>query len=155
MTLQRQVDYVTDTIIENERGLTVLGYPIFSPKFLLPHLDPANFQLVLDHGHLVELNVLNTRNSHSLDELYPLPWVDSQAAAAGGVAPGAGADSAETGWFVQMSNRDDTDDQGWCYSWSFGCHRWKSKNGFVRKRMWVRLPRGNSGLSHLNGADTH
>lgn len=43
-------------------------------------------------------------------------------------------------WYVIMS--DDTDDQGWIYSWRFGSNHWRGEQKFgcfVRKRLWLRL----------------
>ncbi|CEP63480.1 Spo73p LALA0_S08e03444g [Lachancea lanzarotensis] len=110
-----------DIITEHQRGLTVLGYPFFSPNLLLRGVDPPQFQLV---GR------------------------DGQTAEKGEIKPGGGQwpldlNSQIRGfkWFVSMNhaNRYETDDQGWTYSWRFHSNHWKASRGFVRKRFWVRL----------------
>lgn len=111
-----------DSLVENERGITLFGIPMFSSSLLMPHLDPTHWQIIN-----VEDMKLKNIGEHSLlsrGELYPL------------------AKSAHVGekWFVLMDFGDtvDMDDQGWLYSWSFDSSRWKSKHGFVRRRIWVK-----------------
>ncbi|SCU78300.1 LAFA_0A05952g1_1 [Lachancea sp. 'fantastica'] len=110
-----------DIITEYQRGLTVLGYPFFSPNLLLRGIDPPQFQLV---------------------------GPDGQTAEKGEIKPGGGqwpldlhSHTRDFKWFVSMNhaNRYETDDQGWTYSWRFHSSHWKASRGFVRKRFWVRL----------------
>lgn len=110
-----------DIITEHQRGMTVLGYPFFSPNLLLRGIDPPQFQLV---------------------------GADGQTAEKGEIKPGGGqwplnlhAHARGFKWFVSMNhaNRYETDDQGWTYSWRFHSNHWKASRGFVRKRFWVRL----------------
>ncbi|CCF60679.1 hypothetical protein KAFR_0L00720 [Kazachstania africana CBS 2517] len=120
-------------IIENQRGLILLGYPFFSPSLLLPILDPPEFQLVFLKDNLSNiakitcLNKISNKTSNCLDQLFPL---DSECV------------KEKQKWYVLMAC-DDIDDQGWCYSWTFNNRRWKSKNGIVRRRIWIKLPELN------------
>ncbi|CAD6621657.1 HN1_G0001190.mRNA.1.CDS.1 [Saccharomyces cerevisiae] len=127
-----------DVLIENERGVTLLGYPLFSPKILLPHVDPPQFQrLNTENGSLIALSKNTISN---FIELYPIDLSTERT---------AGSSSSQmTKWFVLMDYKEkyDIDDQGWCYSWNFNNSRWKSKNGLVRRRVWVRLPTTSHGL---------
>lgn len=120
-------DLPEDIFVENERGFTFLGYPIFSAKLLIPRLDPTNFQLVNSENGLLK-NISNA-SVHTIAGLYPL-------------AKNEVKKREQEGWFVLMEYEDkaDMDDQGWVYSWHFGTDRWKSKHGFVRRRVWVKLP---------------
>lgn len=110
---------VEDIVVENQRGFTILGYPIFSSKLLIPRVDPPQFEIWSQENKHTEIG-LGT-------EFYPLDLE---------------TDTKKYKWFVAMEHRGqyDIDDQGWSYSWHFGSKRWKGKNGFVRKRVWVRLP---------------
>ena len=127
-----------EIIVENQRGLTVLGYPLFSANLLLPTLDPPQFQLLCKQevkeialhktsGNVADitytLNKLSHQVSSSFEHLYPLAFDECY---------------SDNKWYVYMSLAD-ADDQGWCYSWNFHNRRWKSKNGFVRKRIWIKL----------------
>ncbi|CCC70242.1 hypothetical protein NCAS_0E01720 [Naumovozyma castellii] len=115
-----------DLIIENERGATILGYPLFSPRLLIPHIDPPQFQMIIPETGT--LQCISNDIISSFHQLYPFGYDEEQ-------------EQAQKKWFVMMDfkNRYDMDDQGWCYSWTFNNERWKSKNGIVRRRVWVRL----------------
>lgn len=118
-----------DIIIENERGISFLGYPFFSSKLLLPHVDPSNFQIINLEDRLLK-NISN-EFIHSIGDLYPLTKNESKCCV-----------NSTVKWFVLMDFKDklDMDDQGWLYSWHFNSLRWKSKHGVVRRRVWVKLP---------------
>lgn len=113
-----------DIVVENQRGICLLGYPFFSAKLLVPRVDPTNFQLVNTKDGVLR-NISNA-SIRTVAELYPL------------VEKG----NASLKWFVLMEfgEKVDMDDQGWVYSWHFSTERWKSKHGFVRRRVWARLP---------------
>ncbi|QLQ80550.1 hypothetical protein HG537_0D05510 [Torulaspora globosa] len=117
-----------DIFVENERGISFLGYPFFSARLLIPRLDPTNFQLVnCDDGVLK--NISNA-SVHTIAGLYPLVKDETK-----------NEDSGCSKWFVLMDfpGKIDMDDQGWVYSWHFATERWKSKHGLVRRRVWVKL----------------
>lgn len=118
-----------DIFVENERGVGLLGYPFFSAKLLIPRIDPSNFQIVNTEDRLLR-NISNA-SVHSIAGLYPLTKDEGREKANG-----------PSKWFVLMDFKDklDMDDQGWLYSWHFSTYRWKSKHGFVRRRVWVKLP---------------
>lgn len=118
-----------DIFVENERGVGLLGYPFFSAKLLIPRIDPSNFQIVNTEDRLLR-NISNA-SVHSIAGLYPLTKDEAREKANG-----------PSKWFVLMDFKDklDMDDQGWLYSWHFTTERWKSKHGFVRRRVWVKLP---------------
>lgn len=118
-----------DIFVENERGISFLGYPFFSAKLLIPRVDPTNFQLVNSDDGILK-NISNA-SVHTIAGLYPL--VKDEAKSEG---------KSCSKWFVLMDFRGkvDMDDQGWVYSWHFATERWKSKHGFVRRRVWVKLP---------------
>lgn len=107
----------SNVIVENQRGITLLGYPFFSPKILLPRFDPSNFQMMnSEKGTLNDI-----RGSHrSVKDVFPLD---------------AGEEVGR--WFVDM-RYGDVDDQGWVYSWNFNHGRWRGRKGLVRRRIWVR-----------------
>ncbi|SCU77842.1 LAME_0A02410g1_1 [Lachancea meyersii CBS 8951] len=110
-----------DIIVEYQRGVTVLGYPVFSPNLLLRGIDPPQFQLAGPDGQTAQKGEIKPGGG-----LWPLD-LDSQ--------------SRDYKWFVSMdhANRFQTDDQGWSYSWRFRSNHWRASKGFVRKRFWVRL----------------
>lgn len=118
-----------DIFVENERGLSFLGYPFFSARLLIPRLDPSNFQTLNSEDRLLR-NISNA-SVHSIAGLYPLTKDEARE-----------KDNGPAKWFVLMDFKDklDMDDQGWLYSWHFSTERWKSKHGFVRRRVWVKLP---------------
>ncbi|CCD25966.2 Spo73p NDAI_0G01910 [Naumovozyma dairenensis CBS 421] len=119
-----------DIIIENERGLTFLGYPFYSPRLLIPRIDPPQFQIFIHSTGL--LQCVSDDIIQSFQYFYPLESQFDE----------ENAIKNDEKWFVMMDFKDryDMDDQGWCYSWSFNNSRWKSKNGIVRRRVWVKLP---------------
>ncbi|SCU81494.1 LANO_0B03290g1_1 [Lachancea nothofagi CBS 11611] len=110
-----------DILVEHQRGMTVLGYPVFSPNLLIRGVDPPQFQLIGPDGESVEKGEIKAGAG-----MWPLD-LNSR--------------SGDFKWFVSMdhANRYETDDQGWSYGWRFRSKRWKASNGFVRKRFWVRL----------------
>lgn len=107
----------SDVIIENQRGITLWGYPFFSAKLLLRRLDPCNFQIMnREKGTLIDVR----ENHRPVKEIFPLERPE------------------EVGkWFIDM-RVGDVDDQGWTYSWNFSHGRWRAEKGFVRRRVWVR-----------------
>lgn len=114
--------------------------PMFSPKLLIPQVDPTHWQLI----NVKESTVRNVgeRSVLSRGEFYPLT---------------ANCNQTEK-WYVLMDFGDsiDMDDQGWLYSWVFSSARWKSKHGFVRRRIWVRRPeqmQGCSAFSSISSAE--
>ncbi|CCH60926.1 hypothetical protein TBLA_0D04300 [Henningerozyma blattae CBS 6284] len=127
-----------DILVQNERGVTLFGYPFFSTSFLLPGVDPPSYQLSLFDKSTIHTkrSLVPLRNSsslHSVTELYPV------------TTP---LDAKEK-WYVSMdwsgeiksgTGLADVDDQGWTYAWSFIADRWKSSKGLVRRRIWVKLP---------------
>ncbi|SCV01626.1 LAMI_0G12662g1_1 [Lachancea mirantina] len=119
----------SDILIEHQRGMMILGYPVFSPNLLIRGVDPPHFQLICEGGVFVEPEEIKAGAG-----MYPL-------------------DLNEAGkrfkWFVSMDHAGeyDTDDQGWCYGWRFRTSKWKPRNGFVRKRFWIRLPADTNVLS--------
>lgn len=111
-----------DLVVEHQRGLTILGYPAFTPNLLIHGLDPPQFQILIANGKTVDANEIVAGAG-----MYPLDLNDN---------------IKDYKWFVSMDHggQYETDDQGWSYGWRFGSHHWKSKNGFVRKRFWTRMP---------------
>jgi hypothetical protein len=124
-TLQAEFEYV----IENQRGLCIFGFPLFSGRSLIPMVDPPSFQL-LNGGYVLQAVEKNNNYESvhsSLAALYPLPdfnWEWSW-------------DS----WYVFMLY--DVDDQGWIYlNLLFSSKHWRGRDFFgscVRRRIWVRL----------------
>ncbi|KAG7884506.1 hypothetical protein KL938_001633 [Ogataea parapolymorpha] len=120
--------YKYEVIIENQRGATLLGIPMYSRESLLYPLDPPKFQTLRGHA-ITSLN------------LYPLPsrsWRWSW-----------------NNWFILMIQ--DVDQEGWVYSKvRFGSRKWKGVGrfgNFVRRRVWVRkrelAPGADASLLHL------
>ncbi|KAG7748834.1 hypothetical protein KL911_002210 [Ogataea haglerorum] len=120
--------YKYEVIIENQRGATVLGMPLYSRESLLYPLDPPKFQTLKGHA-ITSLS------------LYPLPsrsWRWSW-----------------NNWFILMIQ--DVDQEGWVYSKvRFGSSKWKGIGrfgNFVRRRVWVRkrelVPGVDASLLHL------
>ncbi|ODQ80069.1 hypothetical protein BABINDRAFT_28536, partial [Babjeviella inositovora NRRL Y-12698] len=110
-----------DFVVENQRGMTLFGIPMFSKHSLLEPLDPPSYQSVNTNNDVLQ------GYHRAILELYPLPdllW-----------------DWAWDSWCILMNN--DVDDQGWIYlRFFFQSSLWhgKSKLGnFVRRRIWVRL----------------
>ncbi|KAG7810573.1 hypothetical protein KL921_003068 [Ogataea angusta] len=120
--------YKYEVIIENQRGATLLGIPMYSRESLLYPLDPPKFQTLRGHA-ITSLN------------LYPLPsrsWRWSW-----------------NNWYILMIQ--DVDQEGWVYSKvRFGSSKWKGIGrfgNFVRRRVWVRkrelVPGADASLLHL------
>lgn len=108
-----------DYIIENQRGLNLIGIPLYSYKALWPGVDPPHYQTLQGD----KVNVINNKLSS-----YPLPDINWK----------WGWDN----WYIFMIN--DMDDQGWFYSYGFFRDKndWNGKVNalkFVRKRIWIRL----------------
>ncbi|AMD20644.1 HDL100Wp [Eremothecium sinecaudum] len=141
-------------IVENQRGITLFGYPFFSSKLLIPKVDPPQFHTEKDRQP-ISTATSNYYGNTNNKLLLPLNFKCSM-----GLTEEVGEGSAqvecvgerddEFAWFVSMDYHGnyDIDDQGWCYSWSFRSKYWKGKNGFVRKRFWVRLPTRNGQLGY-------
>ncbi|KAH3902790.1 Spo73p SCDLUD_000381 [Saccharomycodes ludwigii] len=134
-----------DIIIENQRGITLLGYPIYSARLLIKHLDPPKYQTFPDLVHV-----------SGGPKLYPLERQRQQ------------PQTTEYKWFVSidfysskyfksvskrneedisynnnnnvLTTPDDIDEQGWYYAWNFRSENWNGKYGIVRRRFWIRLP---------------
>ncbi len=101
-------------IIENQRGSTILGIPMYTSKSLLQPLDPPKFQTL--NGKALESTLM-----------YPLPgsnwcWVWKE-------------------WHILML--DNMDENGWTYSSTgFRGRCWydaKCLGAFVRRRLWLRM----------------
>lgn len=131
-----KIDSNTEVVIENQRGITLFGFMWYSPHLLVPKVDPPQYQIVYfeenkehngDYSINISLSKLSNRILRSFEPFYPLDFV----------APGV--QLPETKWHILMSI-EDTDDDGWNYSWAFGSRHWKYRNGLVRRRVWVRLP---------------
>lgn len=111
-------DIKFEFIIENQRGSTILGIPMYANQFLLQPLDPPKFQ---------------TLNGKALESviMYPLPGTDWE--------------WAWNEWHILMLNN--VDENGWTYSrTSFGSKRWNSSRylgKFVRRRIWLRMAERN------------
>ncbi|SMN19956.1 similar to Saccharomyces cerevisiae YER046W SPO73 Meiosis-specific protein of unknown function, required for spore wall formation during sporulation [Maudiozyma saulgeensis] len=130
-----KVDISNDIVIENQRGITLIGYTLYSPHLLIPRIDPPQYQIIYFDGKegddreqaKITFTSLSNKILHSFEQLYPMDFQLNETA------------SKQHKWYVLMSV-EDTDDDGWDYSWSFRSKRWKYKNGLVRRRVWVRLP---------------
>lgn len=125
-----------EVIVENERGFTVLGYPLYSSKMLFPRFDPPQFQLYNKAtGKMVSVAMNRIKVATSIDNIFPLNLNEYA------VEGHWNADGDDYKWFVMMDANGtwDSDEQGWFYSWNFNNRRWKCKNGIVRRRIWIRL----------------
>ncbi len=117
-SLLHLLDIKFEFIIENQRGSTILGIPMYANQFLLQPLDPPRFQ---------------TLNGKALESvlMYPLP--------------GTNWEWAWNEWHILMLNN--VDENGWTYSGtSFGSKRWNSSRylgKFVRRRIWLRMAERN------------
>ncbi|ODV95489.1 hypothetical protein PACTADRAFT_26525, partial [Pachysolen tannophilus NRRL Y-2460] len=106
------IDY--DIIAENQRGLIILGIPLFSKYSLVSPFDPPYYQNV---------------NGNSINDLslYPLPDLNWK--------------WSWDRWYVLMN--DDVDDKGFVYSAiNFNSVNWKGKYKFgnsIRRRIWIRM----------------
>lgn len=102
-----------DLVTENQRGMFLFGYPMFSGQTLMP-FDPGNWVTI--SGSKV----------NSLEEV---------------LLPDITWEWSWNRWYVDMAG--EVDDQGWAYSFRFGGNHWYSRHfffrAFVRKRIWKRL----------------
>ncbi|CAL9728979.1 sporulation-specific protein 73 [Monosporozyma unispora] len=155
-----KLDETKDIIVENQRGIIMLGIPFFSSSFLLPGLDPPNYQLLVstfdsEGSKVIEKSIIpipyhgpgNPRNNlNSFNELYPLPWVPDdtekeqlKTSCQPRQKPGKWYVRLNHGFVEKDSLLNNCDDQGWIYSWRFRSKHWKDKHGLVRRRVWVKL----------------
>ena len=120
------LNLLEEKIIENQRGIGIWGYQFFSSSLLIPILDPPRFQLILHSadGSVAFSNALPTNAFDSFNYIYPVDFVKRR---------------NDFKWYV-LVGVDDTDGEGWRYSWNFCDKHWKSSSGVVRRRIWVRLP---------------
>lgn len=108
-----------DVLVENQRGVNVLGAPLYLANLLLPVIDPGPFQAVT--GARVLIPHHNLEHYHLPDPTWHWGWDE---------------------WYVLML--DDVDDQGWVYARMFFLLRWGLWKGryyhgnFIRRRLWVR-----------------
>ncbi|KAG0666963.1 hypothetical protein C6P45_000172 [Maudiozyma exigua] len=124
-----------DIVVENQRGFTIVDYTLYSPHLLIPKIDPPQYQIVYyerDNSGLkdmtkIKFTTLSKKILHSFEQFYPMDFQPDH------VTP------EDYKWYILVSIKD-TDDDGWNYSWFFRHKRWKYKNGFVRRRIWVKLP---------------
>ncbi|AAS51815.2 ADL105Cp [Eremothecium gossypii ATCC 10895] len=144
-------------IVENQRGITLFGYPFFSNKLLIPKVDPPQFHTEKEQQP-ISTTTSNYYGNTNNKLLLPLHFRYTGTLGAEGTGrlrgrPASGGSDDEFAWFVSMDYRGqyDIDDQGWCYSWSFRSKYWKGKSGFVRKRFWVRLPTRSEHLGQTSG----
>jgi hypothetical protein len=116
-SVHTQDDSVVDTVYECQRGLHLLGVPMFSAKMLnpidLPPWSTENNKLSLTDVNLYQLP----------DPLWQ--WTSDN-------------------WQIDMSGNVDED--GWQYATTFQSARWHGANkrpwkAFVRRRKWVRQRR--------------
>lgn len=116
--LLRSLDFHFDVVLENQRGLKILGIPLFSRQSLMPCIDPPPYQ------HLDGLPVLLAYDS-----------IDNYA------LPDFGWSWLWDTWHVLMLN--DVDELGWAYLLLFlRSLKWHGKyyfGDFVRRRMWIRM----------------
>lgn len=123
----QEKEYKIETLVENQRGIKILGITLFSSKSLIPLLDPSLY---------LRLNGKQVRIPYDSLDNYVLPdfgwkWTWST-------------------WYVLMLN--DTDELGWLYLGVWG-KRWHGNYRFgdcVRKRVWVRL---RERCLNANGSD--
>ncbi|QEU62932.1 Spo73 [Kluyveromyces lactis] len=158
-----------ERVAEHQRGVCLFGYPFFSEKLLIPGIDPSRFLALIgnDQDGFKALPVMYTHgnrgnsNSKNLRKMIPLPLEETRFGTvsehasrsrerSNGCADHVYRSNEEENWYVMMDNElADVDDQGWMYSWSFKAKHWKGKYGFVRKRVWVRLPSATPDLIRL------
>ncbi|KAG7191961.1 uncharacterized protein KQ657_002567 [Scheffersomyces spartinae] len=110
-------EYRLELVVENQRGMKVLGIPLYSGKTLIPKMDPTNFQQ------------LSGDNLYLLGDLSQFPLSDF------------GWEWTWPEWYVLMAS--DVDEEGWVYSrLFFASKHWKGKHymgHFIRRRVWIRL----------------
>ena len=110
----KEQETATDILYENQRGLFLFGYPLYSSRSLL-NLDPSPWT-----NGAFEDSAVDIRNAQVPDPTWAWAWKR---------------------WYVDMS--DDVDEEGWQYSLSFGkkfgwhgTHPWF--HSAVRRRRWLR-----------------
>ncbi|KAG0676527.1 hypothetical protein C6P41_001314 [Kluyveromyces marxianus] len=156
-----------ERVIEYQRGVCLFGYPFFSEKLLVPGYDPPRFLAMIGNEEdgfkslpvMIPHGKRGNSNTKNLRKMIPLPFEgDENKAVRSRMRSTRSANTAENGleesrdyhphyprdgeeWYVMMEHGvSDVDDQGWMYSWSFKSRQWKGRYGFVRKRIWIRLP---------------
>lgn len=157
-----ELDETKDIIVENQRGIKLFGVPFYSSNFLLPGMDPPNFQLLIsncdkDGGRVIDKSIIpipyhgpgNPRNNlNSFNELYPLPWCPEKANNHNALVKNPCQPRRKLPrWYVKLhynsverdSLLNSCDDQGWIYSWRFRNKHWKGRYGLVRRRLWVKI----------------
>ncbi|ODQ65809.1 hypothetical protein NADFUDRAFT_24734, partial [Nadsonia fulvescens var. elongata DSM 6958] len=127
-------DEVTDFLLENQRGWSIIGQPYYSSNTLIQHFDPPPWTIGngLDYNDS-KFEKNNTKRSRGFETApggiydYPLPdptW-----------------EWKWNTWYVDMSG--DVDDNGWSYSFRFGSNTWHGTNiwfhSWVRRRKWKRV----------------
>ena len=161
-----ELDETMDIIVENQRGIKMLGVPFFSSSFLIPGLDPPNYQLIssvtyeknrirTSDKNIIEMPYRGPHNSKNIinifNEIYPLPWVPKEKIFMGNKDQLPSNDPTEEQnrkigkWYVRINHDpvakdsllNSCDEQGWIYSWRFRNKHWRDQNGFVRRRIWV------------------
>ncbi|QPG72781.1 hypothetical protein FOA43_000083 [Brettanomyces nanus] len=117
-----------EIIVENQRGSTLFGVPMYSKQSMFYGADPPTFQA---------LNGCGLGNMG----IYPLPGRDWR--------------WSWDSWHVMMIS--DVDEDGWVYSnIRFGSKYWKGTRGFgrmVRRRVWVRMAERVT-VEHDNDSDS-
>lgn len=162
------LDETHDIIVENQRGIKLLGIPFFSSSLLLPGVDPPNYQLIISvenkknrvttkDKQIIAMPYHGPHNSKNItsifDEIYPLPWipkekyifVENNDQPANVFIPEGNQKQGK--WYVRLNHNPTEKDsllnfcdgQGWIYSWRFRNKHWKDCNGFVRRRIWVYI----------------
>ena len=110
----KEKESATDILYENQRGLFLFGYPLYSSRSLL-NFDPSPWTNAEFQDSPVDI-----RNAQVPDPAWVWEWKR---------------------WYVDMT--DDVDEEGWQYSLSFGrrfswhgTHPWF--HSAVRRRRWLR-----------------
>ncbi|CAF9932517.1 MAG: hypothetical protein GOMPHAMPRED_006597 [Gomphillus americanus] len=110
----KNLESIVDILYENQRGLFIFGYPLYSSKSLL-NFDPGAWTDTQFQDSAVDI-----RNAQVPDPTWMWSWKR---------------------WYVDMSG--DVDEQGWEYSLTFGktfswhgTHPWF--HSAVRRRRWLR-----------------
>ena len=163
-----ELDETNDIIVENQRGIKLLGIPFFSSSLLLPGIDPPNYQLVISvkceknsiitrDKYIIEMPYHGPHNSKNItsifNEIYPLPWIPKEKYLfmENNDQPSSISMNAQYQkqgkWYVRLNHnpaKKDSllnlcDEQGWNYSWRFRNKYWKDRNGLVRRRIWVYI----------------
>lgn len=147
-----------ERVIEHQRGICLFGYPFFSERLLIPGYDPPRFMALI--GNRVEgfksmaimFEVVNRSNvnAQNLQKMIPILLSESKQSHCHD-SRNKKASREDVNWYVSMDHGvADVDDQGWIYSWSFKSRHWQGLTGFVRKRLWVRLPSTTPELVQLD-----